>query len=85
MKEFSYIIQDPLGLHSRPAGILVKEAAKYSSAITLEREGSIANAKSIIHVMRLAVKNGDYIKISCCGEDEELASGALKSLLETSL
>ena len=36
MKEFKYVVQDELGLHARPAGLLVKEAAKYKSAITLD-------------------------------------------------
>lgn len=85
MQEFTYIIQDPLGLHARPAGILVKEAAKYESVITLEREGTTANAKSIIQVMRMAVKNGEKVKISCCGEDEVAAETALKSVLQTNL
>ena len=31
MKEFKYVVQDELGLHARPAGLLVKEAAKYKS------------------------------------------------------
>ena len=35
MKEFKYVVQDELGLHARPAGLLVKEAAKFKSAITL--------------------------------------------------
>ncbi|MBP3263460.1 HPr family phosphocarrier protein, partial [Pseudobutyrivibrio sp.] len=29
MKEFAYTITDPEGIHARPAGIFVKEAAKY--------------------------------------------------------
>lgn len=37
MKQFTYVITDPAGVHARPAGLLVKEAAKYSSAITIAR------------------------------------------------
>ena len=36
MKEFKYVVMDELGLHARPAGLLVKEAAKFKSAITLD-------------------------------------------------
>ena len=30
MKEFQYVIQDPVGLHARPAGLLVKQAGRFS-------------------------------------------------------
>lgn len=39
MKTFQYTIQDALGIHARPAGLLVKEAKKFQSAITLEGNG----------------------------------------------
>ena len=38
MKEFSYVITDSEGIHARPAGLLVKEAAKFQSDIKLKRE-----------------------------------------------
>lgn len=37
MKEFTYTITDEQGIHARPAGLLVKEAAGFASAITIER------------------------------------------------
>ena len=45
MKEFNYTITDPQGIHARPAGVLVKEAAKYQSTITLEKGGNTLNVK----------------------------------------
>ena len=47
MKEFNYTITDPQGIHARPAGVLVKEAAKYQSTITLEKDGKTGDAKRI--------------------------------------
>ena len=35
MKEITFTVTDPLGIHARPAGILVKEAKKYASKITV--------------------------------------------------
>ena len=32
MKEFTYVIKEELGLHARPAGLLVKEAKKFQNA-----------------------------------------------------
>lgn len=37
MKEFTYVITDPEGIHARPAGLLVKEANRFKSKITLTR------------------------------------------------
>ena len=37
MTQFSYTIQDELGLHARPAGLLAKEAAKFKSTVTVEK------------------------------------------------
>ena len=39
MKEFTYVIKEELGLHARPAGLLVKEAKKFQSATTLVAMG----------------------------------------------
>ena len=39
MKEFTYVITDPEGIHARPAGALVKEAGTFSSKITISKDG----------------------------------------------
>lgn len=38
MKTFEYTIKDELGIHARPAGILVKEAKNYESKIKLQKD-----------------------------------------------
>ena len=39
MKEFKYIIKDEMGIHARPAGVLVKVAAKYPCEIKIDKDG----------------------------------------------
>ena len=56
MKEFKYVITDPEGIHARPAGILVKQAAGYQSAVTIAKGEKSADAKRIFGVMGLGVK-----------------------------
>ena len=56
MKEFTYVITDPEGIHARPAGLLVKAAAGFKSDIKIEKDGKAANAKTIFGVMGLGVK-----------------------------
>ena len=56
MKEFTYEIKDPLGLHARLAGQLSKAAAAYQCSVTLATPTGKADAKRIMAVMRLAAK-----------------------------
>jgi len=67
MKVFTHVIQDPLGLHARPAGMLVKAAAGYASAVTIEAPSGKADAKRIMAVMRLAAKQGMELIVTCEG------------------
>ena len=75
-------VNNPSGLHLRPAGNLCSEAMKYSSAITFAFEGGKANAKSVLSVLGACVKSGDEITLVCEGEDEQAAIDALVALIE---
>lgn len=85
MKEFTHVIQDPLGLHARPAGLLVKAAAAYQSSITLTAPGGKADAKRIMAVMRLAAKQGMTLTVTCEGVDEAQAAEGLQTFLREKL
>ena len=56
MKEIKYVITDPLGMHARPAGMLVKAVAGYTSKITITAPTGTADAKRLMALMRLAAK-----------------------------
>ena len=56
MKEFTYVIKEELGLHARPAGLLVKEAKKFQSATTLAAKGKTAAAGKLIAIMSMAMR-----------------------------
>ena len=59
MKEIRYVITDALGLHARPAGLLVKEACRFPCAVTIGVAGGApVDAKRILGVMKLAAKQG---------------------------
>ena len=62
MKNFEYTIKDELGIHARPAGMLVKEAKKYQSKITITKEGKTAEASKLMAVMSLGVKCGQTVQ-----------------------
>lgn len=85
MKELKYIIKDELGIHARPAGLLVKEASKFTSNITMKTESKEADLKKIIRVMGLGVKQGDEVTVTCDGEDEVDAIEALTNFFNINL
>ena len=85
MKEFTHVINDPLGLHARPAGMMVKACAGYASTITINAPTGKADAKRLMAVMRLAAKQGMELTVSVEGADEEKAATELKAFLEANL
>lgn len=86
MKEIKYTVTDPLGIHARPAGLLVKEAAKFSCSVTISvGGGSAVDAKRIMGVMRLAVKQGMEISMVFDGADEEAAAASMEAFLKANL
>ena len=85
MKEFKYVVQDELGIHARPAGLLVQEAAKFKCAITLDSGVKKADAKRIMAVMSLGVKKGVEVTLTFDGEDEDAAFAAIETFFKENL
>ena len=85
MKEFKYIITDPLGVHARPAGMLVKAAAPYASKVTVTAPTGTADAKRLMALMRLAVKQGMELTVTIEGADEEQAATQLQAFFRANL
>lgn len=82
MKQISLTLTNPVGLHARPAAQMVKAAAKFKSKITLEGNGRKADAKSIIMVLGMGLRQNDVITISAEGADEEAAIEILAELVK---
>lgn len=85
MKEINYIIKDELGIHARPAGLLVKEALKFQSDIKIKVGNKEADAKRLFSIMGLGIKKGDHILIAADGIDEAEAITAMGVFLEGNL
>lgn len=82
MESFKYVIKDELGLHARPAGLLVKEAQKMDSKITLKKGGAEADLKKIFAIMKLCVKQGDEVEITVDGGAEQENCEFIKKFFE---
>ena len=79
MKSFEYTITDPVGIHARPAGILVKEIKKYASAVTVTKGEKSVNALKLMALMGMGIKQGDTVKVSVEGADEDTAAAAIEA------
>lgn len=85
LKSFQYQIKDELGIHARPAGLLVKAAGEFASEITFEKNGKKASAKKLFNLMSMGVKKGDVITVTVEGADEGAAITAIQTFLEEHL
>lgn len=78
-------INNPSGLHLRPAGTLCNIAIKYQSLITFSYDGGTANVKSVLSVLGACVKCGDEIELVCEGTDEAEAMKAMIAAINSGL
>ncbi len=85
MISFTYTVTDSLGLHARPAGLLAITAKKCVSSIIIIKNEKRADAKRLIGLMGLGIKQGDTITIEVSGEDEESVAEQLRHFFEKNL
>ena len=85
MKSFVYTITDPVGLHARPAGLLVKEVKKYASMVMVKKGEKASDAKKLMMLMGLGVKCGDEITVEVIGADEDTAVAELEAFFKENL
>ena len=83
MQKFEVTVSDPVGIHARPAGVLVKEAQKLSSDITVTCREKTVDLKKLLAVMSLGARCGDTLYVSVEGNDELADADKLKKVFET--
>ena len=76
-------VNDPTGLHARPAAQFVQAAKAFSSKITVTFNGKECDAKSIMGIMTLAIKSQSVITVAADGADEAQAVEKLKQYVES--
>lgn len=85
MVSFTYIIKDKFGIHARPGLLLVQEAGRLTSNITIFKGTDSGDAKRMFCVMNLAVKQGDQITVHVEGENEEADAEVMREFLKNNL
>ena len=85
MKQFQFTITDPVGLHARPAGLLVKEVKQYESKVTITKDGKSSDASRLMMLMSMGAKNGDTVTVEVSGADEDKAATELEAFFKANL
>ncbi len=86
MKQFTYTITDPVGIHARPAGLLAKAAKALDSTVTIAKaDGKTAVATKLMAVMGLGVKTGETITFTIEGGNEEASAAAMEQFCKDNM
>ncbi|MDM8239198.1 HPr family phosphocarrier protein [Pseudoflavonifractor phocaeensis] len=86
MKSFTYTITDPVGIHARPAGLLVKAAKAFAGTeISVTKGDKTAKSTQLMKLMGLGVKGGDTVTVTADGPDEEKAIAAMEQFFKKNL
>lgn len=81
MQTINHVISDPLGIHARPAALMIKTATGFNSDIRLNAKGKSIALSSILSLMTLGLKQGDRMNITVEGPDEVQAAKSLRAVL----
>jgi len=82
---FDIVIHNPHGLHARPATALAELAKSFESKIRLRLDDRVADAKSLISLLKLGVENGSTLRVMADGPDADKALAALREAIEAGL
>ena len=85
MQQFEYTIQDPLGIHARPAGLLAREAKGFQSLCTITKGEQTKKLTQLMMLMSMAIKQGEEVTVRAEGEDEDAAIAALEAFFRDNL
>lgn len=74
------LVQNKMGIHARPAAMIVRITNKYKAEVFVEKEEEQVNGKSIMGLMMLAAAKGSKVKFVAKGEDAEQMLAELEAL-----
>lgn len=85
MKEFTYTITDPIGIHARPAGLLVKAVKPLASECKITKGEKTVDLRKLMALMGMGIKGGDTVTITVNGTDEETAVSVIEKFFKENL
>ena len=75
-------VRNKMGLHARPAALIVQTANKFACDVTLEKDGQNVNGKSIMGVLMLAAAKGTTVMVRAEGDEAQKCAEAIAELFE---
>ena len=78
-------INNPVGLHARPATFFIQKANEFHCGVWVEKDDRRINAKSLLGVLSLGIVKGTTVNILADGPDEAEAVEALAALIDSGL
>lgn len=81
MKELTYVVNNPLGIHARPAALLAQCCVNFRSSVTITCNGVDASGDNVLQILALGAKTGDTLNITAEGDDEDTAISEIEKLL----
>ncbi len=78
-------VTNRIGLHAGPASFFIQEACSFQSSIWVEKGDRKVNAKSLLGLLSMGIRQGETITLSAEGVDELAALDGLEDLLKTRL
>ena len=86
MKQFNYVITEPVGIHARPAGLLAKAARECMPTVIYITKGTkTVKASQLLMLMGLGARKGDEVTVSAEGPDEEAAIAKMEAYFKENL
>ena len=82
MKQYVHTVKDPQGIHARPAGVLAKMVKPLESKVVIWKGDKSAEAKKLMAVMGLGVKQNDEVKVTIEGPTEEADAAAIENFFK---
>ncbi len=85
MRQFTHIIANPMGIHARPAAMLVEAARGLSSQVSVTKDGKTSPATRLVSLMLLEVCQGDSVTVTVEGPEEEEDARFLAEFFQSNL
>mgnify|MGYP001116232031 FL=1 len=85
MKTFQYTIREELGMHARPAGLILQLAKEFESSIVVSNKGNSGDLKRLMSVIGLDIRYQDTVTVTIEGPDEDVASEEMLAFFKENL
>lgn len=85
MKTFQYTIKEELGMHARPAGLILQLAKEFKSEIIVSNKENRGNLKKLFSVVSLNIQYQDTVTVTMEGPDEDVAAEEMLAFFEENL